>query len=703
MSDTQSSFDTESSSYDTESSSYDTEFSNSDTEFSNSLSSLINSELTSAIDENWPESYQTYLRNIIESSPRPEGGDVLTGENVDIAPYFFSENPDENFPNTFAQYANIVTSGSDINIASPADDEEIKLVWGRHGSDQMIGYNPDAGANGEERIDLLLGDFIDEQLFASTPGPYRSWRDTFVLGDWKQAYYFENDETLGTNQFALITDFNPSEDVVQLHGTADDYELVETSQGTAIFLRQENSLDLIGVIGGVSPESLDLKADYFDYQGNTPPETSLDQAEQIGTDSTDYLFNSSVDAEGNLYVGGGTDGSLAEQNVGARDAWLSKYDSQGNQQWTKQLGSSEAEFIWDIHTDTNEGSTYVTGNTSGELGGNTSQGGVDVFLAKYDSDGNQEWIKQIGTPTFEDYTSVTTDDSGNIYLSGHSVGNLGGENANQGDSLGQGVDGGIPSTDPYVIKFDNNGNELWRTQLGSVTLDDNWGLATDQDSNVFIGGNTKGDFGGKNASSGGEYDAWIGKLDSDGNEKWVEQFGTTDYDFLWDIETDSEGNLYAAGWTLGDLGGANTGSYDIWLAKYDTDGNQQWIKQFGTSGDDATFADGIEIDSQDNVFLTGYTDGNLGGTNAGSSDAWAAKYDSDGNQKWIQQFGTSEYDSASTVSADTYGNLYVSGNTGGSLGDSNAGSYDGWVTKLEADTGAIQDFSGNDLATNDIS
>ncbi|MEN9568435.1 MAG: hypothetical protein RLZZ69_3631, partial [Cyanobacteriota bacterium] len=60
---------------DTQSSS-DTDFSSYDTEFSNSLSSLINSELTSAIDENWPDSYQTYLRNIIESSPRPEGGDV---------------------------------------------------------------------------------------------------------------------------------------------------------------------------------------------------------------------------------------------------------------------------------------------------------------------------------------------------------------------------------------------------------------------------------------------------------------------------------------------------------------------------------------------------------------------------------------------------------------------------------------------------
>ena len=668
-----------------------------DVEFSNTLSSLLNKVLTSAISDNWPDSFQTYLRNVIESSPLPEGGSVLTGETVDIEPFFFNEDPEANFPNTFAQYANIVTSGSDLNIASPAEDEEIKLIWGRHGSDQMIGYNPSADDDGETRIDLFLGDFIDEQLFASTPGPYRSWQDTFILGDWQQPYYYEDDNTLGVNQFALITDFNPTEDIIQLHGSAEDYQLVETSLGTAIFWQKENDLDLIGVIGATPAQDLSLEAEYFDFEGDTPPEISLDQAEQIGTDGIDYLFNSGVDDEGNLYVGGGTDGSLAEENSGNRDAWLSKYDSQGNQQWTRQLGTSEAEFIWDIHVDGN--STYVTGNTSGSLGDNTSQGGVDVFLAKYDSEGNQEWIQQFGTPTFEDYTSVTTDADGNIYLSGHSVGDLGGENANQGDLLGQGVDGGIPSTDPYVIKFDSNGNEVWRTQLGSVTLDDNWGVAVDQDSNVFIGGNTKGDFGGQNASSGGEYDAWLAKLDENGEEEWVAQFGTTDYDFLWDIETDSQGNLYATGWTLGDLEGENAGSYDSWLVKYDSHGNQQWIQQFGSSGDDAPFADGIEIDSHDNIYLTGYTDGDLGGTNAGSYDAWTAKYDSDGNQQWIQQFGTSDYDTATTVSADTFGNLYVSGTTEGSLGDSNSGSYDGWVAKLEADTGAIQDFSGNDYGT----
>jgi hypothetical protein len=669
-----------------------------DAEFSNSLSSLLNSVITSAISDNIPDSVQTYLRGVVQSSSRPEEADLLTGANVEITQLYFSDDPDTNFPNTFSRYSNVVTSGSDINIASSAVDEEIQIIWGRHGSDRLTSFNSGSDSDNKRRIDFFVGDLIDEQLFGASPGPFRSWEDTFILGDWQNSYYFENDKTLGLNQFALITDFNPSEDTIQLHGTADDYQLVETSLGAAIFRQQEGSFDLIGVVGGVSVEALSLEGDYFDYQGYTAPETTIDQVEQIGTDDIDYLPNSDVDTEGNLYVGGSTNGSLAESNAGGKDAWLSKYDGDGNREWTKQFGTSEEEIVWDVTVD--ESSIYVTGNTRGELDNNANQGEVDLFLAKYDSDGNREWTKQFGTLTLEDISSVTTDNTGNIYVAGHTFGDLGGDNANQGQVLGQGVDGGAPSTDPFVIKLDSNGNELWRTQLGSVTLDDNWGVATDQDSNVFIGGNTKGDFGGKNASSAGEYDAWIAKLDSDGNQEWVEQFGTTDYDFLWDTETDSEGNLYATGWTLGDLGGTNAGSYDTWLAKYDTNGNQMWIKQFGTSGDDASFADGIEIDSHDNVFLTGYTDGNLGGTNAGSYDAWAAKYDSNGNQEWIQQFGTPDYDSASTVSADDHGSLYVSGTTDGSLGSTNAGSYDTWIAKLEADTGIIQNFGSNDGATN---
>ncbi|MFN6465928.1 MAG: SBBP repeat-containing protein [Nostoc sp. DedVER02] len=647
------------------------------------LSDNLTNVLRSAFSNNFPGA----LITVLDALTPPSDPDLLIPDGKSF-PLFFSQNPDENFPNIIGKYVDFLTTSSEPNIVA-SDDQPVKASWGRHGSDNLIGYDPATNHSGKQKIDVFTGDFTDELLLSGqVDNRTRSqWPDRFILGDWQQPYYVEDETSnFGLNQFAFITDFNPTEDIIQLHGTAEDYELVDTDLGTAIFWRKETGYDLVGLVAKTS--NLNLEGDYFDFKGNTPPAGAvIDKAIQIGTNGIDFLFASTVDAEGNLYVGGGTGGSLAGTNVGARDAWLTKYDSQGKQVWSKQFGTTGTETSWSMASDGKN--IYVAGNTAGTLG-STSQGGRDLYLAKYDSDGNQQWIKQFGTVTFDEAFRVTTDTNGNVYVGGHTVGGLAGENKNVGQDPKNLT---FPTTDSFVAKFDSSGNQLWVQQFGTTELDDDWGVTTDKDGNVFAGGNTRGDFGGKNA---GFYDNWLVKLDkTDGNKLWVKQFGTSNYDFLWDLKTDSTGNVYATGYTLGDLGGENAGSSDIWLAKFDNDGNQLWIKQFGTSGDDAPFFDGLEVDSNDNVFLTGYTDSNLGGTNAGSYDAWVTKYDKDGNQLWLKQFGTPDYDTATTVSADGYGNVYVSGITDGSLGGVNAGSYDAWVVKLDTDDGTIQDYSIN--------
>lgn len=670
------------------------------------LSDSINSALSSTLNENLPDTLRTSLRGNLElfQDSRPNGIKVLPGEDVSIIPFYFNDDPETNFPNIYGDFTNVVTASSEINIGT-TEDREVKLIWGRHGEDKLIGFDPGIDRGGKRDIDIFAGDWTDERLFGLRTGqkiPFTEWQDTFIWGDWKKPFYVENDDTLGLNQFAFITDFNSSQDIIQLHGSSSDYKLVDIQLGTAIFWQDKNGFDLVGVVGGAT--GLNLESDNFNYKGNTPPKTFLEDAKQVGGGSIDYIFTSTVDAGGNLYVGGSTGGSLEKSNSGGRDGWLRKYDSNGNYLWGDQLGTQGSATVWDMASDGSN--VYLAGRTSEPLPNNTTQGGNDVYLAKYSSDGTQEWIKQFGTLTFDESFTVNTDSSGNVYLGGHTIGSLGGENNNTGQNLenldDQSAFLGLPSTDSFIVKFDSDGNQQWISQFGTFALDDNWGVATDKDGNVFAGGNTKGDLGGPNAGQFAEYDAWLTKLDKDGNEVWVEQFGSSDYDFLWDVETDSAGNVYATGWTLADIGGENAGSYDTWLTKYDTDGNQLWIKQFGSSGDDAPSIDGIEVDSNDRIYISGYTDNNLGGENAGSHDAWVAKYDTDGSQLWIEQFGTSDYDSATTVTADSYGNLYVSGITEGSLGDTNNGSYDSWIVKLDAETGTIQDFNGDKYSANNI-
>src|SRR5439155_701956 len=137
---------------------------------------------------------------------------------------------------------------------------------------------------------------------------------------------------------------------------------------------------------------------------------------------------------------------------------------------------------------------------------------------------------------------------------------------------------------------------------------------------------------------------------------------------------------YVAGTTDSGLGGASAGDYDAFVAKYDPAGNALWIRQFGTSGDDGPC--GVAVDAAGNVYVAGFTSGNLGGASAGDYDAFVAKYDAAGSAFWTRQFGTSDYDDAHGVAVDAAGNVYVAGSTSGSLGGASAGYDDAFVVRL---------------------
>lgn len=354
---------------------------------------------------------------------------------------------------------------------------------------------------------------------------------------------------------------------------------------------------------------------------------------------------------------------------------MTKYDSNGNQVWTRQFGSANSEWISGLVTD-NHGNLYVAGYTEGNLGDSKDAEVADVWLAKYDSDGNQIWLEQFGTELINRTFAIDVDGDGNVYLSGYTIEET--RNSQTDDS--------------WVTKYDSNGNRQWFSEFGTNQYDEAYDVAVDLDGNVYSTGWTLGDLGGNNS---GIYDVWIAKHNNDGELQFIEQFGTEDYEFPWGIDTDSQGNIYVTGWTLGDLGGNNAGSYDVWLAKYNRNGDRQWLEQFGTQGDDSLLFGDLEVDSDGDIFLTGHTDNDLAGNNAGSYDVWVAKYSRNGDRQWLEQFGTPDLDYAHAISDDNVGNVYVTGITEGSLGETNTGAADGWTVKLDKNSGNLQDFSGN--------
>ena len=120
-------------------------------------------------------------------------------------------------------------------------------------------------------------------------------------------------------------------------------------------------------------------------------------------------------------------------------------DNTNTTTWTKQLGTSYGDLGRGITTDSSD-NIYVTGHTEGGLDGNTSSGQEDIFLVKYNSSGTKQWTKQLGTSSSDKGRGVTTDSSGNIYVTGTTSGDLDGNT-----SSGQ--------EDIFLVKYDSSGTK----------------------------------------------------------------------------------------------------------------------------------------------------------------------------------------------------------------------------------------------------
>lgn len=574
----------------------------------------------------------------------------------------------------------LFTPGSDVAIGFRPD----QFVWGRTGNDVVIGYQADSKqarfpqGKVPTQTDILIGDLAIEDPKA------REWEDTFILGDWVRPYYsapitdFSNLDfnSLSTLDAAIVTDFNPQQDTLQLHGNASDYQLLDLSGGTALLRTADNQIDLVALLPGSS--QLSLQANYFQFKGNAPPSIELREVQQLGSTAYDIPLAIAADAEQNVYVAGGTNGDLIEQNSGLRDNFVVKYDSEGKELFSLQFGTSEFDTIYGIDTD-NQENFYITGVTAGNLAGDKQSEDLDTFVAKYNKAGDRQWIRQIGQNVlFNAFNLAVNKETGDVFISGADL------KETQED-------------DTFVIKFDTNGQRQWTTETGTtgpLSFDESYGLTVANDGSVYAGGWTAGDLDPTDeAGNQGLYDNWLAKYDPQtGQEQWITQYGTDDYEWLWDVDTDSTGAVYTAGWTLGNLAGENQGEYDAYLTKFDSEGSLLWKKQFGGAGDDEAYS--LHIDDSDRIFVGGYTDGSLQGENAGSFDAWIASYDQEGQQKWINQFGTSDRDELYGLTSDSSGNLYATGITQGSTGALNAGSFDGWTAKLSGSSGELLNFGG---------
>ncbi|WP_152088780.1 SBBP repeat-containing protein, partial [Limnospira platensis] len=338
--------------------------------------------------------------------------------------------------------------------------------------------------------------------------------------------------------------------------------------------------------------------------------------------------------------------------------------------WTRLLGTREDERASALTTG-RDGSIYVAGYTEGNLDGQTNSGGEDAFITKYQPDGTKDWTRLLGTREDDEASALTTGSDGSIYVAGYTEGNLDGQ-TNSGEE------------DAFITKYQPDGTKDWTRLLGSGEGDWAQALTTGSDGSIYVAGYTGGNLDGQRNS--GSRDAFITKYQPDGTKDWTRLLGTSSWDEAYALTTGSDGSIYMAGYTFGDLDGqTNSGMQDAFITKYQPDGTKDWTRLLGTSGSEEAYA--LTTGSDGSVYMAGYTGGNLDGqTSIGRLDAFITKYQPDGTKDWTRLLGSSRDEMARALTTGSDGSIYVAGETQGNLdGQTNSGGEDAFITKLTID------------------
>ncbi len=288
-----------------------------------------------------------------------------------------------------------------------------------------------------------------------------------------------------------------------------------------------------------------------------------------------------ADSDGSIYVTGGTSSFGT-----STDAFLIKFNAMGNLQWQRTWGGAGAQLGWSVALD-NSGNVYVTGHTE-----SFGSGHYDVFLLKFDPSGSLQWQRIWGGKGYDVGYSVGVGSSGNVYVAGST------------SSFGAG------GSDAFLLKFDPSGNLLWQRTWGGSYADSAYALTIDSNENIYVTGQTSSYGYGAHCQLefGPCSNVFLLKFSASGTLLAQRTWGGPGNRIVGDLgygaAVDRTGSVYVTGET----NSFSVRGSSVFLLKFDSSANLTWELTWGRPLADRFSYDqgrGVAV-AGDKVFVTGF-------------------------------------------------------------------------------------------------
>ena len=413
----------------------------------------------------------------------------------------------------------------------------------------------------------------------------------------------------------------------------------------------------------------------------------------LGGTTMDSSAGIAVDGSGNVIVAGSSNAAWTQGNspvrayTGLTDTFVAKLDSSGTLIWYTFLGGTGNDNATDITTD-GSGNIYITGYCDATWGTpfRRWRGIKDGFVAKLNSNGELQWNTFLGSGSDEESTGIAVaNGTGNIYVAGKGNGKWAEMPVN-------------PRTgwyDAYVAKLDSAGKLVWYTFAGGKGIDESSSIAIDGSEDVFISGSSQISWGSPvRMYTPNKKDAFAAKLNSSGTLVWNTFLGGAQDDSSQGIAVTTTGHVYVSGTSYGTWQGSNppvrafTGGSEAYIARLDSSGGLQWNTFLGSVMTD--YGGPIVLDGSEYIHASGQSMDTWGSPvrpKGNVMDVFAAKLDASGNIQWNTFVGGYGFDYNPDIALDAGRNMFLTGYSDRTWGTpiiDYHGYFDVFATKITA-------------------